>query len=234
MSNFPLRYPASVVAGGHRFTAGDILLLRKHMFPRGLTSADDAEQLLTLHRCPVEKCPEWDNWFIETMTAYVVVHCYPQYSLDELNAEWLIALLAQDGVVQSAAELEVVLHAMEMACAVPDILSSFALDQLRLALQGRKGAYSDSRAVKRSGIASQDIEFIYRILRGSLFSGKMVLSAMEVAVLDRIDALARGKVNDPSWGDLMRSISVRTPEGHATATPWLQMLADDIVLDEAA
>jgi len=234
MSNFTWRYPASAIAGKHRFTADDILLLRKHMFPMGLISADDAEQLLALHRCPSEKCGEWDNWFIETMAAYIVVHCYPQSSLDELNAEWLIALLAQDGMVRSAAELELVLHAMEMASAVPDILSCFALGQLQLALQSGQGAYAQSRVVKRSGIASQDIEFVYRILRGSLFAGKMVLNAAEVSALDRIDALVRGKVNDPSWKVLMRSLSVRTPEGHATATPWLQMLAEDIALDEAA
>jgi hypothetical protein len=204
------------------------------MFPKGLTSAEDASQLLAMHRCPAQKGPEWDNWFVETMTAYIVVHCYPQYSLDELNGEWLIAMMAPDGVILSAAELEVVLHAMEMACAVPDLLSSLALDQLRLALQSGEGAYAEGRVTKRSGIARQDIEFVYRILRGSLFTGKMVLSVTEVSVLDRIDALVRGRVNDPSWADLMRSLSVRTAEGHATAAHWLNMLADDIVLDEAA
>lgn len=234
MSNFTWRYPASAIAGKHRFTAEDILVLRKHMFPMGLISADDAEQLLALHRCAADKCPEWDIWFIETMAAYIVVHCYPRYSLDELNAEWLIALLAPDGVVRSIAELEVVLHAMEMASAVPDILSCFVLGQLQQALRGGQGAYAQSRIVKRSGIAPQDIEFIYRILRGSLFAGKMVLSKAEVSMLDRIDAVVTGKVNDPSWKVLMRSLSVRTPEGHATATPWLQMQAEDAALDEAA
>lgn len=234
MSDFTLRYPASAIAGKHRFTADDILVLRKYMFPAGLTSVEDAAQLLALHRCPAEKCSGWDNWFIETMTSYIVMHCYPQFSLDELNAEWLIALIAPDGIVRHAAELEVVLHAMEMACAVPGRLSSFALDQLRLALQGGTGAYAESRIVKRSGIARQDIDFIYRILRGSLFAGKMVLSAAEVSVLDRIDVLVRGKVNDPCWANLMRSLSVRTREGHVAGTPWLNMLAADVALCEAA
>jgi hypothetical protein len=234
MSNFTCRYPASAIAGKHRLTADDILVLRKHMFPTGLTSADDAEQLLAVHRSAAEKCPGWDNWFIETMAAYIVVHCYPQYSLDELNAEWLMALLAPDGVACNGAELEVVLHAIEMASAVPDILSCFALGQLQLALQGGRGAYAESRTSKRSGIASQDMAFVYRILRGSLFAGKMVLSKLEVSALDRIDALVRGKVNDPRWNALMRSLSMRTSEGHTAATPWLQMPEEDVALDEAA
>ena len=211
MSGFAFRYPASVIAGKHRLTADDILLLRRYMFPKGLTSASDAEQLLALHRAPVEKCAEWDNWFVEMMAAFIVVHSYPQYSLDELNAEWLIAMVSVDGVIATAAELELVLHAMEMACAVPDILSAFALDQLRLALVKNKGAYAAGRGIKRSGIAAEDIEFIYRILRGSLFAGKMFVSAREVSVFDRIDARVHNETNHPAWYDLVQSISTRTP-----------------------
>jgi hypothetical protein len=234
MSDCSLRYPAAIMAGKPRLDAEDILLLRKHMFPRGLTSAEDARQLLALHRAPAEKCAAWDNWFVEMMTAFIVVHSYPQYSLDELNAEWLVATIAADGVVQTPAELEIVLHAMEMACAVPDLLSALALDQLRLALGTGAGAYASRRNAGRSGIAAQDIEFIYRILRGSLFDGKMLLSRREVAVLDRIDALVADTFNHPAWFDLMVSISVRTAEGEASPGPWLRMQVDDIELDDAA
>jgi hypothetical protein len=141
-------------------------------------------------------------------------------------------MLSMDGIIGSAAELELVLHVMEMASAVPDILSAFALDQLRIALQNHGSAYGLWRGIKRSGIADRDIEFIYRVLRGSLFAGKMLLSAREVAVLDRIDAVVRGAANHPAWYDLIRSIARRTPEGHASPTPWLQMLVDDVELDD--
>jgi hypothetical protein len=217
MSDSFFRYPASAIAGKHRFTADDIVLLRRHMFPLGLTSADDALQLLALHRSPALKCAGWNTWFVEMMTAFVVVHSYPQNSLDELNARWLIDFLSTGGATANAAELEVVLHAMEMAGAVPDILSAFALDQLRLAIRYGKGGYAEKRGIKRSGIAAEDIEYIYRILRGSLFSGKMLLSRQEVAVIDRIDALVSGRANHPAWNDLVRSVAERTPEGHASA-----------------
>lgn len=234
MSEFVFRYPASMIAGKHRLTADDIVLLRRHVFPKGIVSVSDARQLLALHRSSAEKCDEWDNWFVEMMTAFIVVHSYPQYSLDELNVEWLVAMVAADGVIASAGELELVLHAMEMASAVPDALSALALDQLHVALRKRTGAYAVRRGIKRSGIAAEDIEFIYRILRGSLFDGKMLLSAREVGVLDRIDALVRKRVNHPAWHELMRSISARTPQGHASAVPWLQMRVDEIELDEVA
>jgi hypothetical protein len=233
MPEFRLRYPASALAGKHRLTADDILLLRKHMFPEGLTSTDDASQLLALHRSGVEKCAGWDNWFVEMMTAFIVVRCYPHYSLDALNADWLIAMFSQQGTIETTAELEAVLHTMEMASSVPDTLSALALDQLRLALKDGKGAYAAQR-MKRAGVSAADIDFIHRILRGSLCAGKFVLSAREVAVLDRIDGLVRGEVNHPAWYGLMRSIEKRNSDGHASPMPWLQMLADDVALDEAA
>ena len=234
MSEFVFRYPASMIAGRHRLSADDIVLLRRHVFPKGIASVNDARQLLALHRSPAEKCDGWDNWFVEMMTAFIVVHSYPQYSLDELNAEWLIEMVSTHGVIASGAELELVLHAMEMATAVPDILSAFALDQLHIALRRRTGAYAVRRGIKRAGIAAEDIEFIYRILRGSLFDGKMLLSAREVGVLDRIDALVRQQANHPAWDALIRSIAARTPEGHASAAPWLQMLVDEVELDHVA
>jgi hypothetical protein len=234
MSNFAVRYPASAIADKHRLTADDILLLRKHMFPKGLTSVDDVRQLLALHRSPSEKCAQWDNWFVEMMTAFIVVHSSPHYSLDERNAEWLIALVSQHGVVETAAELELVLHAMEMSRSVPDILSAFALDQLRIALERKVGAYGESRKAKRRGIGIDDIEFVHRILRGAMVAGKVVLRRREVAVLDRIDAAVQGQMNHPAWRALIGSISERTPDGHASATPWLQAQIDDAALDEAA
>jgi hypothetical protein len=234
MAECNFRYPASVLAGQARLTAEDIVLLRRHMFPRGLMSDADARQLLALHRSTSEKFSAWDNWFVEMMTAFIVVHSYPQHSLDELNAEWLAGLIAEDGIVATPAELEIVLHAMEMACAVPDLLSALALDQLRLALESGDGAYAAQRRTRRTGIAAEDIEFVYRILRGSLYDGKMLLSGREVAVLDRIDALVGDTFNHPAWHDLISSISVRTVEGQASARPWLRMQIDDIVLDDVA
>jgi hypothetical protein len=234
MSNFTFRYPASAIAGKHRLTADDIILLRKHMFPEGPVSDDDVRQLLALHRSPAEKCAQWDNWFVEMIAAFIVVHTHPRYSLDEHNAEWLIALVSRDGVVETEAELELVLHAMEMSAFVPETLSAFALAQLHIALERKTGAFAEARRAKRSGIGAGDIEFIHRILRGAVTGGKLLLGRQQIAVLDRIDTVVRSHVNHPAWRALIGSISQRTPASNATAASWLQMLAEDTALDEAA
>ncbi|MBL0375087.1 hypothetical protein JJB09_24030 [Rhizobium sp. KVB221] len=229
-----LPYPASVVAGKNRLSADDVLLLRRHMFPMGLLTTGDAELLWTIHCASVERSCEWEAWFVEQMAEFVVVRCHPQYALDDHNAGWLLGNFASDDAISDSVALEVCLHAMELAADVPDMLSALILDQLRLVFAGGKGAYAKGRAAKRAGIASCDIDFIYRILRGSVHKGKMLLSQREIAVLDAIDVLVQNEINHPAWADLMRSIAARDSNGHASPVPWLQMLLREMQDMDAA
>ncbi len=166
MSEFRLAFPACVIAGKHRLTAEDISLLRKHTFPEGIRTADDVVAMLALNNSCPEKCPEWNSFFVEQLAGFIVNYTYPQGSLDEINVAWLMRMVATDGVVNSALELELVLHAMEISANVPDELRAFALDQLRLALTENIGGYKLSRAVDRKGITRQDIDYVMRVLRG--------------------------------------------------------------------
>jgi hypothetical protein len=235
MSELRLSYPASVIAGKHRIVPDDILLLRLHMFPNGLTSPFDANQLLAIHKSCPEKCPDWENWFVETMTAYIVFHSWPQHSLDDINVDWMIGMFSHDGIIETTTELELVLHVIEVSRAVPEGLTVFALKQLHHALLNDNGAYSVMRANKRRGLGCGDINYLYRILRGACYDGKMVLAAREIAVLEEIGQTVAEDINHPAWRHLMRSIAKRDADGHADPRPWLRMLQDDLFdLNDAA
>src|SRR5689334_25013318 len=147
MSEFRLAFPACVIAGKHRLTAEDIVLLRKHTFPEGIRTSDHVVVLLALNNSCPEKCPEWNTFFIEQLAGFIVDYTYPQGSLDEINVAWLIRMVSTDGVVNSPLELELVLHVIEVSHHVPDELRAFALDQLRLALSDNIGGYKLSRSV---------------------------------------------------------------------------------------
>lgn len=226
MFDTTLRYPASVIAGKYRLTADDVMLLRRHMFPRGLRSLDDAAQLIVVHKSATETSHEWDNWLIESVAAFIVARTDPLGSLDISNARFMIEMLSKDGVISTSAELELLLHAMEMAVDVPDILTVLALNQLRLALQTGEGVYCGLRIARRMGIGQCDIDFIYRILRGSVHNGKLVLYPSEIAVIEAIDSIVRDDTNHPAWYYLMKSIAVRDQNGHVSAEPWLKMVSE--------
>ena len=110
MSEFRLAFPACVIAGKHRLTAEDIVLLRKHTFPEGIRTSDHVVVLLALNNSCPEKCPEWNTFFIEQLAGFIVDYTYPQGSLDEINVAWIMRMFTTDGVVNSALELELILH----------------------------------------------------------------------------------------------------------------------------
>ncbi|MGO7259236.1 hypothetical protein ACCT32_37545, partial [Rhizobium brockwellii] len=76
-------------------------------------------------------------------------YTYPQGSLDEINVAWIMRMFSTDGVVNSALELELILHVMEISAVVPGELRALALDKLRLAITDNIGGYKLSRAVDR-------------------------------------------------------------------------------------
>lgn len=232
MSEFRLSFPACVVAGKNRLTAEDILLLRKYTFVEGVQSADQVITMLAIHNSCPEKCPEWADFFVESMTRFIVHFTYPQGSLDDMNASWLQRMLATDGVVNSPLELELLLHVLEVSAHVPDSLNAFALDQVRLALDPGIGAYRLTRPIARQGITRHDVDYMQRILRGSSHNGRLLLSSAEIAVLRTIDTLAQLAQNHPAWLDLLSAIAPRhAPVEDVPSVRWLRV-SDGAFLDD--
>ena len=234
MSLSNLSYPASVIAGKACLDADDVVLLRKHMFPSGLVSTADAADLIAVHKASPETSPEWDRWLVETVASFIVQRNDPCGALDAGNARFLVEHLSVNGIVATPAELEILLHAMELAAEVPEELTLLALGQLKAVFHAQLGAYAAGRRAKRKGISQCDIDYVYRILRGSVRHGRLVLHLNEIAALEAIDALVCDEINHPAWHFLIKSIAVRDEEGHASPVPWLRMVSADIAEIEAA
>ncbi|TCL73628.1 hypothetical protein [Rhizobium sp. BK251] len=235
MSDYRLAFPACVIAGKNRLEAEDVTLLRSSTFPAGIRSAEDVIVLLTLQNCCPEKSPEWDSFFIEALTAFIVNHSYPQGTLDEINVAWLRRIFAAEGVVQSTVELELLLHVVEVSAHVPDTLTSLLLDQLRLAITDEIGAYHLSRMHARKGVTRQDTEFVHRVLRRKLEKGRFLLSAAEIAVLRRVDGGIDPLFNHPRWSELMNAVDMREDEDRPPRqSRWLRVSDDMLASDTSA
>ncbi|MEZ2127437.1 MULTISPECIES: hypothetical protein [unclassified Sinorhizobium] len=209
MSEFRLSFPACIVAGKHRLATDDLLMLRKFTFPDGIRTCDDVVTVLALQNSCPEKCSEWDAFFVEALTEFIVHYTYPQGSLDEVNAAWLIKTFATDGVVNSVVELELLLHVVEVSAHVPGDLSAFVLDQLRIAVTDEVGAYHLSRPIARKGITRHDVDYVHRVLRRSTNNGGIALSPPEIAVLERIDMEMTAASCHPRWSDLIDAVHIR-------------------------
>ena len=224
MSGFRLSFPACVIAGKTCIAAEDITLLRQYTFAEGIRSSADVVTILALNAACPEKCPEWADFFVKSLTDYILRHCYPHGSLDAANADWLMRVFATDGVANSPLELDLILHVMAVSPFVPDSLSAFAIDQLRLALTDRIGGYHEVRPTNAPGVTVHDLDYVLQILRGSFARGNRALSAAEIAVLRRIDCETPGNAHHRAWHDMIAAID-RGQHPHQPERParWLRV-----------
>ncbi len=222
MGGFRFSFPACVIAGKGRILSDDILTLRRYAFPTGIRTCEDALALLALNDACPEHNPEWDVYFVESMAAFVVHHSQPAGLIDEAKAGWLMRTIATDGAVHTRLELEFMLHAMEMASEVPESLSAFALDQIRLALEPEaRGAYLAGRP-EADGIDLHDLAYVWRVLRGAMDRGRLMLSPLEAVVLREIDRLAMPEANHAAWRDTIAAIVLlERPRESLRSSPWM-------------
>ncbi|WP_426131090.1 hypothetical protein [Pararhizobium sp. PWRC1-1] len=189
MGELRLSYPASVIAGKTRLTVDDIAILREHVFVPGITASQDAVILLAINGSCSEKCPEWHHYFIDAMTEFIVRTSYPQGAMDEWNADWLIAMISTRGVVNSRIELDLLFHIIDISTHIPDSLSIFALEQIRMAMTGDIGAWAVLRGSRKNGLEKADILLIARVMSAIARSRGSQLTARERRMLEQIGIL---------------------------------------------
>jgi hypothetical protein len=235
MSGFRFSFPACVIAGKGRIAADDILMLRKYAFPDGIRSSEDALTLFALNDSCPEQSPEWSTYFVESLAAYLMRGTAPTGRIDDTRAGWLMRTIAADGAVHSALELELLLHAMEVASEVPESLSAFALDQIRLAFEpAARGAYHAARPAS-AGITAFDLTYVWRVLRGAQERGRLVLSPLEARVLREIDELADPAAHHPAWREMIAAVvTYERPREVLRTGPWLVTDAGHRLAEEVA
>ncbi|MCL6707831.1 hypothetical protein M8R20_12550 [Pseudomonas sp. R2.Fl] len=232
MGKHRLTLPASLLAGRSALDAESIKQLRRDLFPEGIGNERDVESLLAMFKLHPGPCAGWHDYVIEAVTAFVIDICHPYGAVDETNARWLTGLVASNGAIHSVIELEIVLHVLEKARQAPDSLATLALDQLRLAVCEDRGAYRHKRADPSAGVTLEDLSYIYRILRGSVARGRVLLPKEQLECLTRIEAESPpGRPHHPGWHDLLAAIAPAAErEERRRPVRWLNV-ADAVLLE---
>lgn len=189
MGELRLSQPACGIAGKPRLTSTDIDILREHVFSQGITSSQEAATLFAINTACTEKCPEWHHYFLDSISGFVLHHCYPQGSLDELNAAWLIGMISTGGTVHSPIELELLFHIIDISPFVPDSLTIFALQQLRIGMRDDKGAWAGMRHSRRPILDADDVHMACRVMSAIARSRGGNPTARENEILESIGVL---------------------------------------------
>jgi hypothetical protein len=184
-----------------RVERADVMAMRQNTFADGVVCREEALGLFAVHTNCALKCAEWDEFFVEALSDFLVTHVEPSGYVNEKQASWLVSAIARNGSVASKAELELLVSVVEKAKRSPERLSAFALAQVADAVIDHRGPLSGNHRRDRV-ISAADVKLVRRILYA--FGGEQAIgiSKSEAEVLFRLNDNSIEAENDPAWSDL--------------------------------
>jgi hypothetical protein len=181
--------------------AADLVQLRRQRNPEEAISRAEAEALLTLDRMQKSSAASWRD-FIADAIADHLASVDPAGIITPEEADWLIAVLAPAGEIETVTAIETLLRAMEAAREVPALLAVFAIRETQAAIIKGEGPAIGPRPHFSRVIDSEDTAFLYRILIAAGGADGVAVSREEAeALFDLHDATARS-TNDPAFDAL--------------------------------
>jgi hypothetical protein len=220
--------------GTRQIYIDDTTFLRRRAFPQGIQTTADVAAIITLNRSLSPDSGDWAQFFVDSLTDFIVFHSYPQGSMDMFNADWFIATFAPEGIIHNKLKLSLLQNIIRKARYTPVALRVLALNQLRLAIISRKGAYAVGRT-EEAIITADDMDYIASLIDLPLETTGSPLQAPELAVLRHIDNAVNANGNHPGWNELMDAVkTLSARKGHRIqSNGWLK-LNDDLLFDGMA
>jgi len=180
----------------------DVMKMRSLTYADGRITPEEAELLFQLNDASLTVTRTWNDYFIESITDFLVNQSEPMGYVTAENARWLIDRIGHDGRVDTRTELELVINVIDRARWSPESLVSFALAQVRDAVVTSKGVLRNGMRLEPGIIGEAEVELLRRILYAFGGDGNVAITRAEAEVLFEInDALVDGKPN-PAWTDL--------------------------------
>lgn len=198
----------TAVAEGE-ISAPHLLALRQLEWDAGQISRDDAEEILALNRTLSRASGEWTDFFVETLSAYLLDGSAARDRCNEDAARWLTGALDALGGVPTMAELELLVRVIERAERAPETLRCYALAAIETTVLTGTGP---TRVGGRRG-APRITGAECRLARRILFAGQGPVHAGRSATefLSRIDRATRSGDNSPEWRALLDALGGVSP-----------------------
>ena len=144
-------------------SAADVMALRQEIWPDGIVSSDEADLLFQINNLGSHPSEEWLEFFVATITEYVVNQTEPKGYVSDDNAGWLMQKIDHDGKIESAAELELLVRTMERATGTPEQLQDYVLKQIEGAVLTGKGPTRDGGALQPGSISDSEVKILRRV-----------------------------------------------------------------------
>ncbi len=185
-----------------RISAQDVLHFRGEVFGDNVVSAFEADAIFALDTAIPQKCPEWTQFFVESLTDYIVNQAEPAGYVSVENARWLIERVSHDGHLDSASELELLVKVLDRAKSSPDLLVRYTLNEIARCVIDGEGPLARGGHLTRGVIGAAEVELIRRVLYAFGGEAGMSISRVEAEILFDLNDRTVQAQNHPNWQDL--------------------------------
>lgn len=180
----------------------DVLELRQLIFRDGVVARHEADAMFALNEACTAQCPEWQAFFVEAVTDYIVHQEKPAGYVSASNAEWLIEAISHDGKVDTMTELELLVRVIEQAKFSTERLAAFALQQVKHAVVEGRGPLMQGGELVPGVVGKAEVDLLRRVLYAFGGDGNIAITRAEAEVLFEINDRVAGARNDASWNDI--------------------------------
>lgn len=193
---------ARQAAADGQITAEGLLALRREGWGDGIITRAEAEALFALNNALAERSPEWCDFFVEAIGEFVLNGTPPRLQCSAEEAEWLIAQIDHDGVVDSVVELETMVRIIERAENVPDRLKNYVLGQIEREVLTGTGPTRCGGELAATRITAAECRIIRRVIFASGGCAPAAVSRFEAEMLFRLKDATLAEENAAEWDDL--------------------------------
>ncbi len=185
-----------------RVDAAEVLALRQRGWRDGLMTREEAEAIFALNNALEERDEEWCSFFVGAILEYVLNGTEPRFQCNDAEADWLIAQVDHDGVVESMAELEAMVRIIERAENVPDRLKDYVIAQIEREVLTGTGPTRCGGELSATHISTAEVRILRRVIFASGGHGPASVSREEAEMLFRLKDETLAEENAPEWDDL--------------------------------
>ena len=193
---------AQRAAADGRVSPEELLDLRRQGWGDGVIYQDEAEALFALNNVLDERDAEWCDFFVEAIGEYVLNGTPPRLQCNDAEADWLIAQVDHDGVVESLVELETIVRIVERAENVPVRLKNYLLKQVEREVLTGTGPTRCGGELSATHISSAECRILRRVIFSSGGFGPAAVSRFDAELLFRLKDATLEDENAPEWADL--------------------------------
>lgn len=177
----------------------EILTLRRASWSDGRIDAEEAEAIFAINKRIRDHDADWADFFVESVTEFVLKGAEPLGHVDEAKADWLISWIARDGMLETLAELELVVRLLERASGAPQRLKDFAIAQIEQAVLTSAGPTRRGGALDPGAITDGEAQLLRRLLFAPASDRPAGVSRAEAELLFRLKDASIGAAHGDEW-----------------------------------